>query len=73
MSTFHNVVGAEQQNGGPQKKQPLAKNENPASRSNYEQRVDKAIKIRKRVESHPIAVGLDTGEGEFRKTSQKRK
>ena len=34
VSIFHNVVEAEQQNGGPHQKQPLAENENPASMSN---------------------------------------
>ena len=38
---FQSVVEADQQNGGTQKKRPLAENENPASRSNQEQGVDK--------------------------------
>ena len=42
---FQNVVEAEHQNGGGQKKQPLAEKENPASRSNQEHGIDKAIKI----------------------------
>ena len=34
VSTFDSVVKAEQKNGGPQGKRPLAENENPSSRSN---------------------------------------
>ena len=63
VSIFHSVVGVEQQNGGPQQKKTLAENKNPASRSNYKQRVDKVVKRQKGVENHPTAVGLDTGEG----------
>ena len=61
VSTFHSVVESDQVNGGPQQKQPLAENENPASRSNQEQGVDKYIKIQKVVEGHPISVGVDAG------------
>ena len=58
--TFQSVVEAEQRNGGPQQKLPLAENENTASRSNQEQGMDKDIKIQKVVEGHPIAVGVNT-------------
>ena len=34
VSTFKSVVEAEKRNGGPQKEQPLAEKENPASMSN---------------------------------------
>ena len=47
VSTFQSVVEAEQQNVGPQEKQPLAENENSISRSNQEQGMDKSIKIQK--------------------------
>ena len=46
---FQSVVEAEQLNVGPQQKQPLAENENPARRSNLEQGIDKSIKRRKGV------------------------
>ena len=59
--TFQSVVEAEQRNGGPQKKRPLAKNENPNSRSNQEQAMDKFVKIQKVVEFQPISVGIDAG------------
>ena len=41
------------------KKYPLEKNEHPARRSNKEQGLDQAIKIRKGVERKPIAVGVE--------------
>ena len=44
VSTFQSVVEAEQQNGEPQQKLPLAENKNPASRSNQVQGIDEAIK-----------------------------
>ena len=47
VSTFQSVVEAEQRNVGPQKKQPLAENENPARRSNKEQGMDKSTNRRK--------------------------
>ena len=56
--TFQSVVEAEQQNGWPQKKN-LEENENPASRSNQEYGIDKAINRRKGVEIQPIAVGFE--------------
>ena len=61
VSTFQSLVEAEQRNGGPQKKRPLAENENPASMSNQEQGVDKYIKRQKGVEFQPISVGIDAG------------
>ena len=36
VSKFQSVIEAEQRNGGPQQKWPLAENENPASKSNQE-------------------------------------
>ena len=36
VTTFQSVVEAEQQNFGPQEKQPLAESENPARRINQE-------------------------------------
>ena len=58
---FKSVVEAEQQNGESQQKQPLAENENPASRSNQEQEIVKAIKRQKGVEVQPVALGVDAG------------
>ena len=46
VSIFKSVVEAEQQNGGTQRKK-LAENEDPASRSNHEQGIDKSSKRRK--------------------------
>ena len=61
VSTFQSVVEAEQRNGGPQQKQPLAENKNPASRSNQEQGMDKYIKRQKGAECQPISVGVVAG------------
>ena len=66
MSTFQSVVEIEQRNGGPKKKLPLAENENPSSRSNQEQGMDKSIKRRKVVEIQPINVGVEACENECR-------
>ena len=49
MSIFHILVEADQINGGPQQRLPMAENENPASRSNQEQGMYKSIKRRKGV------------------------
>ena len=62
VSTFKSVVEAEQRNGGPWQKRPLAENENPTSRSDQEQGMDQYIKRRRIVESQTIAIGADTGE-----------
>ena len=61
VSKFKIVVEAEKLNGGPQKKRPLAENENPYSRSNREQGMDKSIKRQKGVEGQPIAICVDFG------------
>ena len=61
VSIFHSVLEAEQWNSRPHQKQPLEENENPASSSNQEHGVDKAIKRYKIVEFQPIAVGIDAG------------
>ena len=58
---FQSMVEAKQQNCGPQQKIPLTENENPASRSNTEQGIDKSITRKKGVEFQPIAVSVDTG------------
>ena len=47
MSTLHNVVEEEQQNGGPKENRPLTENENPASKSKKYQGMELAIKRRK--------------------------
>ena len=62
MSTFQSVVEAEQLNGGPQKKIPPAENKNPASKSNQEQGLVKAIKRQKGAEGQTTYVGADVGE-----------
>ena len=49
VSTFQSVVEAGQRKGGPQKKRPLAENENPVSRSNQEWDRDKSTKRQKGV------------------------
>ena len=67
MYTFKSVVEAEQRNGGPQNKRPLAEIENPAIRSNQEQGMDKAIKGCKWVEIQPIAVGVEARADECEK------
>ena len=51
MSAFKSVVDLDQQNGGTQ--------QNPSSRSNKEQGMDKSIKRRTGVEIHIIAVGVE--------------
>ena len=68
---FQSVVEAEQRNSGPQKKRPLAENENPAIRPNQEQDMDKSINIQKGNESQPIAVGVEAGAEVCRKNPQK--
>ena len=72
MSTFLSVVEAEQQIGRPHKRRLLEENENPASRSNQEQDMDKSIKRRKVVESQPISVGVDSGAEACGKIPHKR-
>ena len=62
VSTFQSVVEAEQLNGGPQQKRPLAENQKPASRSNQEQGMDKTVRRLKGVKGHPKAIGVDAGE-----------
>ena len=57
MSTFQSVVKAKQQNGGPHKMRPLAKNENLSSLSNKEQGMKQASKRGKLDEFQPISVG----------------
>ena len=52
---LQSVVELEQQNGGHQKKLPLAENENPSRMSNKEQVMDQATRIRKGVEGQPIS------------------
>ena len=61
VSTFQSVTEAEQRKGGPQKKRPLAENENPSSRSNQEQGMDKSIKGRKGIEIQTLSVGAGSG------------
>ena len=61
MSILKSVIEAEQRNGGPQEKRPLAKNENSASRSNQEQDLYKSIKRQTVVGIHPITVGVEAG------------
>ena len=61
VSTFQSVVELEQQNGGPQKKQPPEENENLARRLNQEQEMDKSINRFKGVESQSIYVGFGAG------------
>ena len=59
VSTFKSVVEAEQRNGGPQKKRPMAENKPPARNSNQEQGMDKDINRQKGAECQPIAVGVE--------------
>ena len=61
VNKFQSVVEADQQNGEPKDKRPLAENENPASRSNKEQDTYKAVKRQKGVEGQPIAIGVEAG------------
>ena len=61
VSIFHIVVEVEQRNDGPQKKQPLIENENPARSPNQEKGVDTVINRRKRIESQPKDVGVEAG------------
>ena len=72
MSEFQSVVDAEQQNGVPQKKRPLAENEKPTSRTNQEQGIDKSRKRRKGVGIRSIAVGVEAREDACEKKTYKR-
>ena len=54
VSIFHSVVEEDQLNSRPQQTFPLEENKTPASRSNQEQGVDKAIRRRKLVEIQTI-------------------
>ena len=55
---FQNVVKAEQQNCGPQKKGPLSENENPDSISKKEHGMEQSTGIQKGVEGQTINVGF---------------
>ena len=57
--TFQIVSEEEQCNGGPQKKCPLEENKTPARMSYKWQGMDQSTKIRKVVEGHPTAVGME--------------
>ena len=60
MSIFQSVVKAEQWYGGPRKSHPLVENENPASISNQEQRLELSTKRQKVVQDQPISVGIES-------------